>query len=442
MKKWLSWMEKNHPKVVKLGLERIIPVAKFLNLIKFDFPVVTVAGTNGKGSCVKILESILLDLGFKIGTYTSPHLIDYNERIRINGKNITDEKCIFAFNHVKKSLQYLNLLNTDKNLTFFEFATLSALVNFKFENLDIAILEIGLGGRLDAVNIVESDIAVISTIDVDHVGFLGNTRFKIAKEKAGIFKQNKIAVCGDLDPPKIIFEKAKELNVKLKVLHKDFEYFEEDDCWNYKSLKNRFSSLPKPNLPIQNAATSLMVLEELFKILKLKNKVTNNLNLKMKKEIKEENFIKFLPNIKNGLEHAKLKGRFQKIQIKNLEIILDVAHNSQSAKYLFDKISTLDKVEDVFAIFAIKNNKDLSAIIAPFFNVIKMWFLLDLDVNGVVSANDLKKIMKIKFSLTTEILHDKKNFLQNLANKKNKSRVIVFGSFFTVACILKCIDNI
>ena len=251
---WFSYIESLHAKPMALGLERIAQVAKKLRISKFHCPVITVAGTNGKGSCVAFLEAILLAAGYRVGAYTSPHLLRFNERIRIGGEEISDEQLILLFQRVE-------LARGDITLTYFEFTTLAALLYFKLLPLDALILEVGLGGRLDAVNCVEPDVAVITTVALDHMDWLGTTREAIGFEKAGIFRRHCPAICGDLDPPKSVLAVAQELSVPLYCLGRDFNFTVMGSLWAWQHKAVSHDNLPMPALPVQNAATALMALQ-------------------------------------------------------------------------------------------------------------------------------------------------------------------------------------
>jgi len=214
---WLSIIERTHPNEIELGLGRVLRIARLIDLHHFLCPVITVAGTNGKGSTVSLLESMYVAQGYSVGTYTSPHLLRFNERVCVNGEPVADEKLCQAF-------QEVNDLRQDIPITYFEFSTLAALWLFQRESLDVLILEVGLGGRLDAVNIVDSDVAVLTSLGIDHTKWLGEDRESIGREKAGIFRPDKMAVCGDPNPPASVVEVAAEKNTKLFCVEKDFHF--------------------------------------------------------------------------------------------------------------------------------------------------------------------------------------------------------------------------
>jgi len=298
---WLTWQQTLHSQKIELGLDRIAEVAKTLVITQPDYLTFIVAGTNGKGSIVSILESIYHQAGYRVGTYTSPHLLRYNERIRINQKSIDDETLCKAFDLVDHS-------RGDTSLSYFEFGTLAAMHIFNNIELDVAIYEVGLGGRLDAVNILDADLSIVSSIGIDHVQWLGLTRESIGLEKAGVFRSHSPAVCGDTDPPDSLIAYANKLGTKLFLINQDFSFsIEGKESWSFRSSKCSWESLPFPSLygdvQISNAATALMGL----------------LAVDEKLPVSRE-------SINKGLSEIKLLGRFQLIS-GTCEIVLDVAHN-------------------------------------------------------------------------------------------------------------------
>lgn len=369
--------------------------------------IITVAGTNGKGSCVAFLEAILLAAGFKVAAFTSPHLLKYNERIRLNGKNISAKKLCEAFAFVEKE-------RGNTILNFFEFTTLAALYIFQQQHFDVILLEVGLGGRYDPVNIVDPDIAIISTISLDHVLQLGNTREAIAAEKAGIMRSHKPIICGDFNPPKTIFSKAKKLNADLYCLNKDFFYHILDGIWSWQFHNKKITALPLPNLPVQNAATVLMAIE----LLQLFLPINENA-------------------IKKGIKKAFLPGRFQ--QLKN-NIILDVAHNPESAELLAENLRKHKYIGKTIAVMSMLKDKDIAKTIKPLISEIDEWYVGILPTKRAATKNQLINAFKTNnIDLAKIKLYAIVNeaFTKALKNKKNTDRIIVFGSFYTVAECLK-----
>jgi dihydrofolate synthase/folylpolyglutamate synthase len=371
---WLNYIETRYKRKVELGLERVSVVAKELNLTSFPCPVITVAGTNGKGSCVAYLETIWLKAGYKVGAYTSPHLLNFNERIRINGKDIDDQSLCEAF-------EIIDAFNC--SLTYFEFITLAALYIFKSTDLDVLLLEVGLGGRLDAVNVVHNDVAVITSVAIDHVAYLGDTREKIGLEKAGIMRRGKIAVCGDPSPPQSLIKHAENLGVDL--------YF-------------------SPN----NRLTVSMVI----KLLESRLPVSDDI-------------------IREGLARAFVPGRFQCFNDPST-IILDVAHNPAAADFLAGQLAKKYCVGKTLAVVGMLKDKDIAGTLQPMLNLVDEWYVADLCVERGAKGKILWQYLQefgqkacYTYKSVTEA------YLKAVANCGKKDRIIIFGSFYTVGEVLK-----
>jgi len=391
---WLSWQEKLHWQSIDLGLERCRIVAERLDLLKPDFKIITVAGTNGKGSSVVMLENIYKSNGYIVGRYTTPHLLKYNERIVINGKMIEDQEICEAFEYIEEKRE-------EVSLTSFEYGTLAAVYLFHKYKVDLAILEVGMGGRLDAVNIWDADAALITTIDIDHAAFLGNDRETIAKEKAGILRPNQIAVCSDPNPPQSLLEYAKQLGVSLKY---NLELNEK--------YKKQLSHLPKYQL--QNAAGVLQLIELFNKI------IPTNEN-----------------EIKKGLQNFKWAGRFQKIAAP-FECIVDVAHNPQGAKVLKEALQNQPCQGETFALVGMLNDKDILNTLKEMLPVIDHWNVADLKGERGEKAIVLEKHLRDLGITNIQTYSTVWEGYQNLLLKLNPlDRLIIFGSFFTVAAILE-----
>jgi dihydrofolate synthase/folylpolyglutamate synthase len=402
---WLNYLEALNPHKIILGLERLTPVAQQLNITHFSCPVITVTGTNGKGSCVAILEAILTAAGYRVGAYTSPHLLRFNERIRINTQEINDEVLCNAFAVIQQEVTRLKI-----PLTYFEFITLAALKIFRDANLDVLILEVGLGGRLDAVNIISADIAVITTVDIDHTEWLGKDRASIAREKAGIFRSKHDAICGDFDPPQNLLEIAKELNVRLHCIHKDFSFSQLQNTWHWQSKKILWKNLPLPKFTCQNAATALMVIEL------LQAKLTIS-----------------LAAIQNGLLKAFLPGRLQ--QCGN--IIFDVAHNPHATHWLAKQLAVISK-QRYIAVIGMLADKDIPGSLAPFCQQIDAWYVGTLPgPRGADSSVLLRALQAMGIKRCYNFASVAEAFLKAKQACENNDRIVVFGSFYTVAtCML------
>lgn len=404
---WLSYLETLHPKSISLGLERVSLVAQQLNLLPFPYPVITVAGTNGKGSCVALMENILLAQGYRVATYTSPHLLRYNERIRINGLEISDNELCAAFADVEAA-------RGDILLTYFEFGTLAALLLFKQTTLDAVVLEIGMGGRLDAVNIIDPDVAIISTIDLDHMEWLGQDRETIAVEKAGIMRTNKPVVCGDFNIPNSIYNQANKLRAKLYCQQKDFSYQLHERVWSWQSHQQQLKNLPLPNIELQNAATVLQATELL----------PNNLPVSVEA-------------IRQGLKQVFIPGRFQ-VFAEAVTTIVDVAHNPAAARLLAEQLKRQPSTGKTYAVVAMLQDKDMRNTLIALLKVIDAWFVAGL---AVPRGGDSKLLAKQLKTLAVEN-HDEyatvsAAYKAALAQAQPNDRIIVFGSFYTAAEILQ-----
>lgn len=406
---WSSYIDTLHPETISLGLDRITQVKKQLNLT-FDCPVITVAGTNGKGSCVKLLEAILSYSGYRVGAYTSPHLLRFNERIRVNNNEVDDATLCQAFAEVEQA-------RGQTPLTFFEYTTLAALLIFKNIPLDALILEVGLGGRLDAVNCIDADIALITSIDLDHTHYLGETREAISAEKAGIFRPNQIVICGDLAPPKQLLLKAKEFNTEFYCAGEHFEYQIAKDHWSWQSKQAQFDCLPIPNLAIKNVATALMAI-----------------TLAQQKYFNIPTSV-----IAETIKKVKLFGRFQEIS-KPVPCILDVAHNPAASELLAERISQQHQPKQLIAIVGMLKDKDIMNTLKPLHPWVHSWHLGSLSVpRGANSAELARHLQAFENAewYTYEHISDAFRTVSNTLNSNNK--ILVFGSFYTVAEVLNLV---
>jgi dihydrofolate synthase/folylpolyglutamate synthase len=408
LQEWLSWLSTLHPRAIDLGLGRVACIAERLQLLPYPLPVITVAGTNGKGSCVTLLESILLAAGYRVGSYFSPHLLRFNERIRSNGHEISDEDLCQLFQRIDTARGKLSL-------TYFEFATLAALLHFKQLGLDIAILEVGLGGRLDAVNIIDANIAVISTIDMDHMEWLGSTREAIAKEKAGILRIGRPAICGDPNAPLALKQQAVRQEVPLYCQGIDFGYRDEGSTWSWWLGDQTLANLPKPTLQLQNAATVLTALQHLPSLFTVTREA-----------------------IERGLNHAYLPGRLQTITVNGISCLLDVAHNPQSAQLLAQHLQNKPITGRNIVVLGMLADKDVAASIAPMLTLAEKWYIAGLDVMRGATTSMLYEVLSGLASPT--IIHScatiEAAFAQALEQANPTDRVIVYGSFYTVAKVM------
>jgi dihydrofolate synthase/folylpolyglutamate synthase len=399
---WLFYLESVHPANIAMGLERVADVANNIGLLNTPSKIILIGGTNGKGTTARCLESLLLAQGYSVGTYASPHLIRYNERVRINGQELDDQYHVDAFNMLEQG-------RGSTPLTYFEYGTLGALAIFKRFEVDYVLLEVGLGGRFDATNIVTPYASVITTIDLDHKEYLGDTRELVAYDKAGIFRKDTPAIIGDLSIPHTMIDYGNEISANMTLSGTDFIFKEHDKTFNWQFEKHNLT-LNKPAIPAQNAATALTVLSVL--------------NL--------------LPNvdvIKNCLANLVVEGRFEQLSTEPL-VFTDVAHNPESARYLANKLlSYKDKGFKVHALAAMLADKDKAAVLKELTHLVDDWFLASLGGPRGDSANNLKEALQ---SVST---HDKVQSFESveralsviLPKQQDNVILIVFGSFFTVA---------
>ncbi|CAL1329074.1 bifunctional tetrahydrofolate synthase/dihydrofolate synthase [Candidatus Providencia siddallii] len=410
---WLIYISNLHDKSIDMGLDRVRKVANMACLTKICPNVITVTGTNGKGTTCHILESIFISAGFKVGVYSSPHLIRYTERIRIQGLECSEKDLCKAFINIE-------LYRKNISLTYFEYTTLVALYLFKKTLLDIVILEVGLGGRLDATNIIDADISVITNIDIEHTDLLGFNRELIGYEKSGIFRKNSYGVIGELNIPNSVLNFSKKIGSKLFCYGKDWFYKKNNNSWSWFSNFYKIYNLPLPNVPLVNAATALSVIHCLMKI-----------NLKFKNKIKENVICK-------GLKIAKLPGRFQIINKKPL-IILDVAHNPHAIKYLIAKLSELPKVKNrrTLAVVGILRDKDIKNMIRYLSKQVTDWYIATLSEYRGTKACEISKYL----SYANEFNSVEKAWKKAFDDAEEQDLIIVCGSFYTVSRVMMILNN-
>lgn len=438
LNEWLDWLLALHAQEIDLGLDRISKVAHKLGVLKNTPYIISVAGTNGKGSSVAMLCSIYQAAGYKVGSYTSPHILSFNERIQVNQTPVSDETIVAAFSSIEAA-------RGDVKLTYFEFATLAAWVIFQQEQLDVWVLEVGLGGRLDAVNAADADIALITAVDVDHSDWLGNDRELIALEKAGIMRSGKPAVCSDADIPRKLLSYAEDQDVDLICLDDAFQYMPKAcesvspdyDCtpaWQFlvspelsanKSLEN-LDNLPYPALQgsfqLQNAAGVIAVVQR------------SDGHLSVDKA-----------SIGQGLLQVKHPGRLQTLVYGNESWLVDVAHNPQSAEVLADYLTQKSFKGD--AVFSVLEDKDYSKMIRQICPFIDHWYVADLNVPRAAGMSQLKQTMIDSGVDEGSIIvccdiHSATNqaYENNLA--KLESNILCWGSFYTVSQCMETLNNL
>lgn len=403
---WLFSLENRHSQEIQLGLHRIKTVAERDNLHRPECKVITVAGTNGKGSTVSALEAIYKQAGYRVGTYTSPHLLVYNERIRVNGIPISDEELCQGFTFIEQ-------LRGDIHLTYFETSTLVALWHFKRSMLDVIILEVGLGGRLDATNIVDNDLAIITTIDFDHQEFLGDTLEKIGYEKAGIIRHGKTVIYADENPPQSILDVANQFEAITLVCNRDYQISEDGINWSLVSLDFEFTHLPKPRIQLKSAAVAIVA--------------TNALQRSLPVETK---------SIAEAMTSLAVPGRLQFIK-GDVCFLYDVSHNAQSVRLLADTLRQMQWPHKVHAVFSALKDKDLPALIFPLRDCVDHWYPAQLDNKRAASAESLLSVFTQAEIYIKSCYNDPiAAFEFALSQAAKGDLIVVYGSFYTVSQIM------
>lgn len=415
---WLALLENRHSETqINMGLDRVQAVKARMQLA-FTCPVIMVAGTNGKGSTCAMLESVLLRAGYKVGLYIKPHFLDFNERARVLGEMASDEQLVASFNFVES-------VRGDTPLTYFEFTTLAILHLLSQANLDVAILEVGLGGRLDAVNVIDADVAIVTSVDIDHTDYLGDTREAIGFEKAGIFRPGKAAICSDPVPPQSLIDHAEAIGADLWLMGRDFNYSGDKQQWNYGGREQRRNSLAYPSLrganQILNATAVLAALE----VLKLKLPVGAQ-------------------EVRTGLVTVELPGRFQVLPGRP-SVILDVAHNPHAASALNQNLGNMGFHPYTYAVFGSMHDKDIDGVLAAMSEHVDHWCLTGLPSPRAATASELAAKVQIMLEdksdsseHTVSIFDDPAQAFANAMSRAGENdRIVVFGSFLTVAGVMK-----
>jgi dihydrofolate synthase / folylpolyglutamate synthase len=413
---WLAFIETLHPKSIALGLDRIAAVAARMAM-RVACPVITVAGTNGKGSTCAIAESIYRCAGYRTGLYASPHLLRFNERVRIAGKEAEDAALADAFAVVEAARDIGDGAPTP--LTYFEYTTLAALHLFAAARLDVLILEVGLGGRLDAVNLVDADVAVVTTIGIDHVDWLGTTREAIGREKAGIFRKGRTAICGDADPPHSLVDAAHAAGATLWRIGVDYRYAAQRMQWRYEGPGGARYGLPLPALrgayQLANAATALAALDAL----RVRLPVAAGA-------------------VRDGLVQVELPGRFQVLPGRPA-VVLDVAHNPQAAGALSETLSTMGFFSRTLAVFGMLGDKDIDTVARILAPRVDCWYIAPLPGPRGASAARLATALA-HAGVDAAAIRAFDDIAQAFDAARNAAgetdRIAAFGSFLTVAAAL------
>ncbi|MDP2809033.1 MAG: bifunctional tetrahydrofolate synthase/dihydrofolate synthase [Rhodocyclaceae bacterium] len=414
LEEWLAFIERQHVRPVDLGLDRPGIVKAALGQ-KQTCPVILVGGTNGKGSTCALLERILLCAGYRVGLYTSPHLLSYNERVRVDGRPADDAALCEAFARVESARVSVG----GTPLTYFEFGTLAAWEVFAVHPLDAIILEVGLGGRLDATNLYEPDISIVTGVDLDHMDYLGATREDIGFEKAGIFRSLRPAVCGDADPPTSLLEHAWAIGADLQVIGDDFGFIPQEGQWQYWGRGGRKSGLAFPALrgggQLANAACVLTALDLLWQRLPVA-----------------------MGDIRLGLAEVELSGRFQVVPGRPT-VVLDVAHNPQAARVLADSLGDMIGYPTTWAVFGMLRDKDIAGVVRAVRHRIDRWLPCQLPGPRAASAEEVAAILAAEGvdgplqtfpSPAAAIAYAREN-------AGDGDRILAFGSFLTVADVMR-----
>jgi len=407
---WLAWQETLHPRTIDLGLDRVESVHRRL-AVPFPGPspvTITVAGTNGKGSSVAYLSAILRAQGYRVGSYTSPHLLRYNERISIDGEPVGDAAICRAFADIDDA-------RGETTLSFFEFGTLAALDIFGRERVDVQVLEVGLGGRLDAVNIVDADVVLVTSIGIDHEEWLGDSREAIGLEKAGVMRRGRPAVIADPEPPESMLAHADSLSVDLRVIGRDFDFLESSAGWSWRSRAVRVDDLPLPPLggthQLRNAAGALQAIDLIAGVLPVSESA-----------------------IRAGLSGARLSGRFQVIP-GDRPVVMDVAHNVQAVGVLATQLRERFPEKRLHAVFALMRDKDQIGVVTQMKDLVAAWYLPRLQVPRAATPEQLRDVLRSSgvervecgFSRVSDAVAAAR------AGAAAGDPIVVFGSFFLIA---------
>jgi dihydrofolate synthase/folylpolyglutamate synthase len=414
LEQWLAHTEQLHTQAIDMGLERVQAVRQAMGLV-LPFPVITVAGTNGKGSTCAFLFSILTAAGYRVGVYSSPHLVHYHERVRIGSDMASDDQLCNAFARVEEA-------RAGRALTAFEFGTLAAISVFIEARVDVAVLEVGLGGRLDAVNIFDPDCSVITGIAIDHESWLGSTREAIGAEKAGVLRPATPGICGDPNPPSSISRIAREKGTPLRQLGQDFSFTQQARHWSFRMGEEALTDLPLPGLYGEfqycNASSALAAL----------------LSLKEKLPVSQD-------AIHAGLKQAALPGRFQVLQKDWHEVILDVAHNPQAAEMLSRNLQQRPCDGRTLAVFGMLKDKDIASVVKLVNADIDRWYLSPIEEKRGAHLEDLHQAMGQVRGQVVDCSSVASAWQQALHDASPQDRILVFGSFVTVGAVLALLQT-
>ncbi len=413
LQEWLDWCEQLHPVAIDMGLDRVKTVADRMQL-RFECPVITVAGTNGKGSTCAMLEAVLLQAGYRTGVYTSPHLVHFEERCRLHGESASAEVFAGAFAAVEA-------VRGDVSLTYFEFSTLAILHLMARANLDVVILEVGLGGRLDAVNIIDADCAVITSIDIDHTAILGKDRESIGFEKAGIMRAGRPVIVSDPVPPQSVIDHASAVGADLWQFGRDFNFSGDKQQWAWAGRDRRYSGMAYPALRGANQLINASGVLAALDALRQRIPVTAQA-------------------VRNGLAMVELPGRFQIVPGQPV-LVLDVAHNPHSVAALAANLDAMGFYPTTHAVLGAMADKDLLPMLQKVNPMVDKWYFTDLPLPRAAKAADLQQAWQTQNTRTdtaSSVHADPMQALQAAIDSADPAdRIVVFGSFYTVGGVLK-----
>lgn len=407
---WLAYLEQLHPSAIDMGLERCREVAQRLGLTRLAPRVITVTGTNGKGSTCAFIASLLQEQGLKVGLYSSPHLLRYNERVQIDGVEASDAMLCQAFAVVEAA-------RGETSLTYFEMGTLAAFWLFQQAHLDAVVLEVGLGGRLDAVNLVDADIALVTSIGIDHADWLGDTRESVAFEKAGIFRPGKPALCGDLEPPQPLLEQVALLDTPFFLRGRDYDLTVDAQGWSWYGLDDQgkvlqLQQLPLLDLPMENAALALQAYA-----------------------------LTGLPwqagQIRQALLNTRVTGRLDRRSLnwqgKSLTLLLDVGHNPHAAEYLAQRLASRAPLGRRLAVFGLLADKDLAGVVTPLLSAVDEWAVAPLPTGRTRDAGELQAFLHNSGARVTAHADVQTALEAQCASASADDEILLFGSFYCVA---------
>jgi dihydrofolate synthase/folylpolyglutamate synthase len=412
LQEWLAWQERLHPDPIDLGLERVKQVLQALTLVVPPYRILTVGGTNGKGSSVAFAEVMLRAGGYRVGAHTSPHILRYNERIRVEGAEVSDQELCDSFARIDAA-------RGETSLTYFEFGFLATIDIFAARGVEVAVLEVGLGGRLDAVNAVDPDAALVASIGLDHMDWLGPDRESIGFEKAGIYRKRRPAICGDRTPPASLLQYTGSIGADLQVLGRDFDWRTDGDRWTWRGRGRIVRDLPPPALPgriqYDNAATVIAALISLRDVLPLTEAA-----------------------IRAGLVQVEIAARFQRVA-GEVECVFDVAHNADAARVLADNLRAMPATGRTYGVMGMFRDKAVEEVALALAPCLDRWYLGGIEGPRGQSAAELAA--RVHAALPRAAIDECPTvaaaYAAARAQARSGDRVVIFGSFQTVSAVLK-----